>query len=473
MESTMAMAATTSSNNSSCKSARCLMSKKLILLLSLFSSGPLLWGGCGDDAHSPDPRARTTTDSAARVVEHHLSVDPAVDVRLEAWSAEQELTEDGAEVLYLRTRVRRAGADADILEEFEAVRDARLSRVALDVMSIPVGPLSAQLGFPVVSRSVIEHSGDGESLSETQYLFRPRFHQREQDQETSGRAEGPAPEAAEPGPPPDLRSRVAQELRSREDLYEPDGTLVVTLVFAPRVEPDAPYRVDWLNGVDDVGSRRAAILAAETRLRQPEVQAAIDAGVEWLASLEMACRVRSRMRATNGVVLEGCSADDVLRIAERDSRVDNLTLGAPRNEVLQTFNGGDLRAIRVLQTRVALNTDEAVVYAGEGPNPSSASDNIRVALVDQEGYYGANRHPAYFDTPQPGNSCNNIVMAGTTRVSTFNCGYGGCSPFDSWGTSPFNHGMRTLAPFAHVLENQDPCLKAPATSLRWEVRISA
>jgi hypothetical protein len=235
----------------------------------------------------------------------------------------------------------------------------------------------------------------------------------------------------------------------------------VTLIFSPTISPDAPDRVNWLSDLRQFRSRREAILDAELNLRQPEIAESIDAGLANLHSLELNCRLEGRMVSTNGVVLRGCTKGDIQKLADNADLLSEFSIANPPNEP-HALNGGQLRSILGMQTRIAVNLDEVAQFSGEGPTAAS-SDNVVVALIDEEGFFGAERHPAYYDVPNPGMTCGAISAGFSSRVVGFGCNTSTCTPGSHWGTFPGNHGIITMAPFSSIMEGQDPCFTSSAS----------
>lgn len=343
--------------------------------------------------------------------------------------------------------------------KLEVRRDDRLARVPFDVSSLPVGPLSKQIGGTVAMRTVLTGDDSG-IVREHKALYRETNTDVRSfwtASELEARRSQLSPVSGDTG----NEEGIAGNWNSH-DWNQANEPFTVSVIFAPRIEADVAERVDWLGDLGEARSRKDVLMRAETELRQPEVQASISGGLEWIEGLGLACTVSARMVATNGVILENCSRSDLERLGEAGVGVlAEVSFERTKGADLHALPGDAGRSLFGLQTRVALNTDEPVRFAGEGPT-SLSSDNVVVALIDEEGFFGADRHPAFYDWANPSMTCGNITAGFTTRVSGFSCTSTTCSTGGSWGSAPFNHGMTTLAAFGSILEGQDPCFPTTA-----------
>lgn len=319
-------------------------------------------------------------------------------------------------------------------EERRDVVEPRLAQASVDPMSIPMAALARELGRDVTYDIRIERrEGDAEAVV-AQAIF-------------VGPAVAPAGVVVDASTE-HLNGAATAESIARglalAGVPESDPEIVMYVGFVPHISTDPSEFVDWLSPRDRAVTRGELMVEGERARRALIEEAFSRSSSSFLSSTS--CELIYASIATNAGWFR-CSRAD-LALVPSLSGIRDLAISGPER-VGRMTSGVDYRADTGAQMNYALAPPPSwSLHDGGTPVYGSSNSHIRVALVDPDGYYRVDDHPAYDDA------------SGATRVTTQYRTLNGSTYVHSTGGVSGGHGTDCIAPFANLMDGQDPSISA-------------
>jgi len=239
------------------------------------------------------------------------------------------------------------------------------------------------------------------------------------------------PDAIEDSPSFDQHEPAPTE--AEHLVYDHFGRALYYIKFFPEVPPDAPKRVDWSLQVSRDAPREAIIAAEHERQAELEVLTAESSA---RLTQDVECEWVGRSAAAHSGYAY-CPSRDVLETLSYVALVDQV------NYVEPALVGDDFRKGTGLQLGHLIDAG----FTGDTPRPGTGNLRTEVALVDQEGFFRAQQHPAFLQSP-----------GGPSRITARrSCNSTSCNNTATTSTGPETaHGAMVLGAFSNVMGGQDP-----------------